>query len=54
MSRRRRLQFLTDLLRFVFTGRRLWLLPIALVILLVSVLAATGALAPYAAFLYPL
>jgi Family of unknown function (DUF5989) len=49
-----RRRFLTDLLRFVFSGRRLWLLPIVLVLLVVSTLAAVGALAPYSAFLYPL
>src|SRR4051812_32260615 len=46
--------FLLDLARFVFSGRRLWLLPIALVLLLVSLLAAVGALTPYSVFLYPL
>jgi len=46
--------FITDLLRFVFSGRRLWMLPIAIVLILVSLLAAVGALAPYSAFLYPL
>jgi hypothetical protein len=46
--------FIVDLFRFVFSGRRLWLLPIALILFLVSVLAAIGALAPYSAFLYPL
>ena len=51
MSRRR--SFFSDLFRFVFSGRRLWLLPIVLVLFVVSILAATGALAPYAAFLYP-
>jgi hypothetical protein len=54
VTRRGRLQFLRELFRFVFGGRRLVLLPIVLVILLVSVLAAVGALAPYSAFLYPL
>lgn len=52
MSRRK--TFVVDLLRFVFSGRRIWLLPIVLVLFVVSILAATGALAPYAAFLYPL
>ena len=52
MSRRPR--FLGDLLRFVFSGRRLWLLPIALVLFFVSLLAAVGALTPYSVFLYPL
>jgi hypothetical protein len=45
---------LRDVLRFAFSGRRLWLLPIVFALLLVTLLAATGALAPYAAFLYPL
>jgi hypothetical protein len=54
MSRPGRLRFFKDVLRFVFSGRRLWLLPIVLVLALVSVLAAVGALAPYSAFLYPL
>jgi hypothetical protein len=46
--------FLVDVLCFVFSGRRLWLLPIAIILILISVLAAVGALAPYSAFLYPL
>lgn len=54
MSPPRRLRFVTNLVRFVFSGRRLWLLPIVLVLLVVSALAAVGALAPYSAFLYPL
>jgi hypothetical protein len=54
MTAPRRRLFITDLLRFVFSGRRLWLLPIAIVLLLVSLLAAMGALTPYSAFLYPL
>ena len=54
MSRRRGLHFLRDIVRFMFSGRRLWLLPIAIVLVLVSTLAAVGALAPYSAFLYPL
>jgi hypothetical protein len=54
MSLTRRFRFLGDIFRFVFSGRRLWLLPIVLVLLLVSLLAAVGALAPYSAFLYPL
>ncbi len=54
MSRPPRPHFLKDLFRFVLSGRRLWMLPIVLVLLLVSLLAAVGALAPYAAFLYPL
>jgi len=54
MSTPSRTSFLRDLIRFVFSGRRLWLLPIFLVLLVVSVMAATGALAPYSVFLYPL
>ena len=54
MTRPRRPSFLREVFRFVLSGRRLWMLPIVLVLLLVSVLAAVGALAPYAAFLYPL
>ena len=54
MSAPGRLRFFKDLLRFVFSGKRLWLLPIFLVLLVVSVMAATGALAPYSVFLYPL
>lgn len=54
MTKPPRLRFANDLVRFVFSGRRLWLLPIGLVLLVVSVLAALGALAPYSAFLYPL
>jgi len=54
MSRPGRLRFFKDLVRFVFSGRRLWLLPILLVLLVVTVMAATGALAPYSLFLYPL
>ena len=54
MSRPGRLRFFKDLLRFVFSGRRLWMLPIFLVLLVVSIMAATGALAPYSLFLYPL
>jgi hypothetical protein len=38
----------------VFSGRRIWLLPILLVLFVVSILAAVGALTPYAFFLYPL
>ena len=51
---RRRIRFFGELARFVGTGRRLWLVPIVIVLLLVSLLAAVGALAPYSAFLYPL
>ncbi len=54
MKPRGRLRFLVELWRFIFRGRRVLLLPIVLVILLVSILAAVGALAPYSAFLYPL
>ena len=54
MKPRGRLRFLGDVFRFVLGGRRLVLLPIVIVILLVSLLAAVGALAPYSAFLYPL
>ncbi len=54
MSQPRRTRFLTDVLRFVFSGKRLWLLPIVIVLLVVTALAAVGALAPYSAFLYPL
>jgi len=50
----RRLRLVTDLFRFAFSGKRLWLLPMALIMLIVSLLAAAGALAPYSAFLYPL
>ena len=54
MSRPGRLHFVRELLRFVFSGKRLWMVPILLVLLVVTVLAATGALAPYSVFLYPL
>jgi Family of unknown function (DUF5989) len=54
MIRHGRLSFVRDLVRFVFSGRRLWLLPIFLVLLVISIMAATGALAPYSMFLYPL
>lgn len=49
-----RLAFVRSVLSFATTGRRLWLLPILGLLLLVSILAMVGALAPYAAFLYPL
>ncbi len=56
MSARR--SFLRDVLSFVWRdkgeGRRLWLLPILVVLIVVSILAAVGALAPYATFIYPL
>jgi hypothetical protein len=43
-----------DLLGFVFSGKRLWLLPILILLILISLLTAFGALAPYAPLLYPL
>jgi hypothetical protein len=46
--------FVRSLLAFAFSGRRLWMLPVVALLLLVSILALVGALAPYAAFLYPL
>jgi hypothetical protein len=49
-----RLRFARDLVGFVFSGKRAWLVPILLVLAVVSLLAAVGALTPYAAFLYPL
>lgn len=49
-----RARFLRDLVAFVFSGNRLWLVPILLLLALISLLAAVGALTPYAAFLYPL
>ena len=49
-----RRSFLRDLFAFVFSGGRLWLLPIVLLLLLIAILAALGALAPYSPFLYPL
>jgi hypothetical protein len=49
-----RLQFFRDLFAFARTGRRAWLVPIVIILLLVSLLAAIGALAPYVGFLYPL
>lgn len=54
MTRPGRFFFLRNLFRFVFSGGRLWLLPILLILIIISVLAAVGALTPYAAFLYPL
>ena len=50
----RRAGFARDLVRFVFSGRRAWLIPVVVGLLVVSTLAALGALTPYAAFLYPL
>jgi hypothetical protein len=46
--------FLKNLVAFARGRGRWWLVPIVLILLLVSLLAAIGALAPYAAFLYPL
>jgi hypothetical protein len=46
--------FVRSVLAFAMTGRRLWMLPVVALLLLVSILALVGALAPYAAFLYPL
>lgn len=54
MNRPGRLFFLRNLLRFVFSGGRLWMLPILVILVIISVLAAVGALTPYAALLYPL
>jgi len=54
MTRPGRLFFLRSLFSFVCSGGRLWLLPILLILIIISVLAAVGALTPYAAFLYPL
>lgn len=54
MTRPGRLLFLRNIFRFAFSGGRLWLLPILLILIIISVLAAVGALTPYAAFLYPL
>jgi len=48
------LRFLRDLLSFVTSGGRTWMIPLLLVLLLVIVLAGIGAMTPYAAFLYPL
>lgn len=49
-----RLSFVRSVLAFTTSGGRLWLIPILVLLLLVSILALVGALAPYAAFLYPL
>lgn len=54
MTKPGRLYFFKNLFDFTVRGRRLWLLPLVLVMLVVSLLAAVGALAPYTAFLYPL
>lgn len=54
VARGGRLAFLRELFAFTATGRRAWMLPLVVVLLVVSLLAAVGALAPYAAFLYPL
>jgi hypothetical protein len=49
-----RFHFLRSLYAFTVRGGRLWMVPLFVVLLLVSLLAAFGALAPYTAFLYPL
>ncbi len=54
MTRPGRFFFLRNMLGFVFSGGRLWMLPILIILIIISVLAAVGALTPYAAFLYPL
>jgi len=54
MSGRERIQFLRELTAYVLGGRRFWLAPLVVVLLVVTVLAATGALAPWAVFVYPL
>lgn len=54
MTRPRRFRFVRDVLAFTFSRERAWLAPILLVLLVVSVLAALGALSPYALFIYPL
>lgn len=54
MTRPGRARFARDLVRFVFSGKRLWLVPLLLLLAVISLLAAVGALTPYAAFLYPL
>jgi hypothetical protein len=45
---------LREMAAFVWNGHRLWLIPIVLLLLLVSVLVVTGALGSYSPFLYPL
>jgi hypothetical protein len=54
VTRPGRARFARDLVRFVFSGKRLWLVPLLLLLAVISLLAAVGALTPYAAFLYPL
>lgn len=54
MAERRRGGFLRDLFAFAGTGKRAWMLLLVLVLIVVAILAGTGALAPYALFLYPL
>jgi hypothetical protein len=49
-----RRSFWRDLFAFAFSGGRLWLLPIIILLIVVAVLAAVGALAPYSPFVYPL
>lgn len=48
-----RLSFWRSLISFLFAGR-LWLVPVVVLLILISLLAAFGGLAPYASFLYPL
>jgi hypothetical protein len=49
-----RRSFARELLAFATSGGRVWMLPILALLVLVSILALAGALAPFAAFLYPL
>ena len=49
-----RRSFARELLAFATSGSRVWMLPILALLVLVSILALAGALAPFAAFLYPL
>jgi hypothetical protein len=51
---RKRFAFVRALWAFASSGQRMWLVPVVALLLLVSLLALAGALAPYAAFLYPL
>jgi len=51
---RERFFFLKNLIAYARERKRPWLVPIVIILLLVSLLAAIGALTPYAAFLYPL
>ncbi len=53
-SRGKHAEYLRDLARFVFGGRRRWLLPLVVLLLLALILAVTGALHPWAVFIYPL